>query len=72
MRSTRFQGQDPLAQYSPKQRAWIERKAREIAGQTNWPLAVARAQAVAELRRTRDTLGAAPVTPSRRYPFNAV
>ena len=54
MRSTRFQGQDPLMHYSPDEQGWIERKAREIARQMGWPLAVARARAMAEFRRLPD------------------
>ena len=32
MRSTRSQGQDPLAKYSPEEQGRIERKTREIGG----------------------------------------
>ena len=72
MRSTRFQGQDPLTQYSPEERGWIERKAREIAGRTSWPLAVARAQAVAELRRVQGASKVAVRPSNRRRAIDAV
>ena len=72
MRSTRFQGQDPLTQYSPEERGWIERTAREIARRTSWPLAVARAQAVAEFRRAGGASKVAVLPLSRRRPFGAV
>ena len=40
--------------YSRDEDGWIERKAREIAQRTGWPLTIARAEAMAEFRRTQD------------------
>ena len=37
--------------YSRDEEGWIERKAREIARETGWPLPIARAEAQAELVR---------------------
>ena len=71
MRSTRFQGQNPLMQYSPDEQGRIEREAREIARQTGWPLAVARAQAMAEVRKTQDRPKAEVVPPNQGKLFGA-
>ena len=54
MRSTRFQGQNPLMDYSPDEQRWIERKAREIVRETGRSLPVARAEAMIEFRRLKD------------------
>ncbi len=55
-------GHNQTMHYSRDEEGWIERKAREIAQRTGWPLPIARAEAMAEFRRIQDR-PKAPVIP---------